>query len=81
MNKPKPTLLEIDAMLEEVRAMRRMLIPSTLAGAVEWEREFGPNRTPAQRQFVCKSLARKFGVSYREVEHVLPWFADDGAVA
>ncbi len=78
----KPTLPEqIDAMLQDVRAIRRMLVPQTLAEVVEWEREFGPCRTDRQRVFMCKSLARRFGVIYREVDHVLPWFADDGEVA
>jgi hypothetical protein len=79
MNRPKPTRPEqIDAMLEDIRALRRMLVPDTLTEVAEWEREFGPYRTPSERVTMCKRLARKFGVPYREVDHAVPWFADDG---
>jgi hypothetical protein len=82
MNKPKPTLPEqIDATLEDVRALRRMLVPRTLAEVAEWESEFGPNRTHRARVAMCKRLARTYGVPWREVEVAVPWMWDDGAVA
>ena len=81
MTRPREFEAKVDAMLAEVKALHRMLLPAnvTLAEFVEWEREFGPERDGRQRVELCKSLARRFGVTYREVDHVLPWFADDGA--
>lgn len=55
MNRPKPTRPEqIDAMLEDIRALRRMLVPDTLTEVAEWEREFGPYRTPSERVTIAR---------------------------
>lgn len=66
---------------EIARDLRRMLLPRTLAEVAEWEREFGPNRTPTERVTMCRRLARRFDVPYREVEAAVPWMFDDGVVA
>jgi hypothetical protein len=55
------------------RALLRGRVSTTLAEAVEWEREFGDEMTaeipgrlalPRDRITFCRQLARRYGVSY-----------------